>query len=97
MNLTSNRFPRFLRHALALIGAAVLLPSAMSAQEMRLELTDVTPSSSMAGLRGPVLLFLEVESGTVTTARAMARHDVADGSYNGNGGPRVAARRTASR
>jgi hypothetical protein len=64
---------------------SLLLAGPLQAEEMVIRLTDVTPSSSMAGVRGPVDLFLEFEAGSAVEARATVKYGLGSKVPNGNG------------
>ncbi len=66
---------------LYLLGLLSASASFLSAEELSLTLSEVTAPSSMAGLRGPAVLFLEFEGGGAVTARVMIPYGVADGDY----------------
>ena len=72
------------------IGALVALSAIpLSGEELVLRLTEVTPSSSMAGVRGPVDLFLEFDAGAAVVARGTAKYALGTKNANGNGGHAV--------
>ncbi len=84
MKLTSGLSAKRCRSSF-LFTLILLLAVPLVGEELVVRLTDVSPSSSMAGVRGPLDLFLEFEAGTAVVARGMVPYDVASDHVNGTG------------
>jgi hypothetical protein len=64
---------------------ALSLGSPAQATDIVLQLNEITPPSSFAGVRGPVWVYLEEANGNIVSATALARHAVTDSDFKGNG------------